>query len=78
MGVYPPGWILLVEVYSELDAQNVIWLEISRSHCLRLEMLPLHHRDPFDRMLAAQAAELRLPVLSSDPWFEPYGLQRIW
>ncbi len=68
----------LAEVYQELDAQNVIWLEIARSHCLRLEMLPLHHRDPFDRMLAAQAAELRLPLLSSDPWFEPYGLQRIW
>ncbi|MCE7874704.1 type II toxin-antitoxin system VapC family toxin [bacterium CPR1] len=68
----------LLEVYRELDAQNVIWLDISRSHCLRLEMLPLHHRDPFDRMLAAQAAEERLPVLSIDPWFEPYGLQRIW
>lgn len=68
----------LAEIYRELDAQNLIWLEIARSHCLRLEMLPLHHRDPFDRMLAAQAAEQRLPVLSIDPCFEAYGLQRLW
>jgi PIN domain nuclease of toxin-antitoxin system len=40
--------------------------------------LPNHHRDPFDRMLVAQAIVERIPVLSSDAVFDLYGLTRIW
>ena len=40
--------------------------------------LPLHHRDPFDRLLAAQALDLRIPILSRDRVFDLYGVQRIW
>jgi PIN domain nuclease of toxin-antitoxin system len=37
-----------------------------------------HHRDPFDRLLAAQALELGIPIVSRDRIFERYGVQRIW
>ena len=44
----------------------------------RLESLPHHHRDPFDRMMAAQALERGLTIVSADPLFEKYGVERIW
>ena len=37
-----------------------------------------HHRDPFDRMLVAQALDLNIPILSNDRVFDLYGVQRIW
>lgn len=40
--------------------------------------LPLHHRDPFDRLLAAQALDLRIPLLSEDKIFDLYGVKRLW
>jgi PIN domain nuclease of toxin-antitoxin system len=43
-----------------------------------LESLPWHHRDPFDRLMAAQAIQRGLQVVSSDPIFEEYGVDRIW
>jgi PIN domain nuclease of toxin-antitoxin system len=44
----------------------------------RVEGLPFHHRDPFDRLIAAQAIERALTIVSADPVFEQYGLDRIW
>jgi PIN domain nuclease of toxin-antitoxin system len=40
--------------------------------------LPRHHGDPFDRLLAAQAEVEDVPIVSSDPVFDQYGLSRIW
>ena len=40
--------------------------------------LPLHHRDPFDRMLAAQAKSGELTIVSIDQVFDVYGVSRIW
>ena len=40
--------------------------------------LPFHHRDPFDRMIVAQAIAEQLPVVSSDSTFDLYGLNRLW
>ena len=42
-------------------------LPIAAAHVLSLETLPLHYRDPFDRMLVAQSLEEDLPLLSGDP-----------
>jgi PIN domain nuclease of toxin-antitoxin system len=53
-------------------------LDISLSHALRVANLPLHHRDPFDRMIVAQSLEESLPILSSDEALDPYGVKRIW
>jgi len=45
---------------------------------IRGGLLPLHHRDPFDRLIAAQSIELGVPVVSVDPVFDLYGVKRIW
>ncbi len=41
-------------------------------------LLPRHHRDPFDRLLVAQALDMRTPLLSRDTSFDHYGVERIW
>jgi PIN domain nuclease of toxin-antitoxin system len=48
------------------------------SQVIRAGLLPFHHRDPFDRLLAAQALELGIPIVSKDGIFELYGVRRIW
>jgi PIN domain nuclease of toxin-antitoxin system len=40
--------------------------------------LPDHHRDPFDRLIIAQALTEAVPVVSADPAFDPYGVTRLW
>jgi len=40
--------------------------------------LPFHHRDPFDRLIAAQALEEKLPIVSADPAFDKYEVKRLW
>lgn len=47
-------------------------------HTFAVAKLPLHHRDLFDRMLAAQSLTDNLPLISADPLFDPYGVNRIW
>lgn len=47
-------------------------------HVARVSSLPFHHRDPFDRLLAAQAIEEGLAIVSADAVFRKYGLTRIW
>jgi len=61
----------------ELQGEVAI-LPTEARHVVRAGMLPLHHRDPFDRLLAAQALELGIPILSRDRVFERYGVKRIW
>jgi PIN domain nuclease of toxin-antitoxin system len=53
-------------------------LAIETAHILRLEALPLHHRDPFDRLLVAQSLEEKLPLLSADTLLDPYGADIRW
>ena len=52
-------------------------LQIGLSHALAVYQLPHHHRDPFDRMLAAQAKIERLPLVSGDGRFDACGIERI-
>ena len=53
-------------------------LTIRRAHVLRTAALPLHHRDPFDRMLVAQSLVEDMALLSADPALEAYGITRPW
>jgi PIN domain nuclease of toxin-antitoxin system len=56
----------------------VLWLPIEMHHCEQLTKLPFHHRDPFDRMLIAQAAAEGMHILSNDSEFAKYGIGCIW
>lgn len=53
-------------------------LPITIGHVVRVASLPFHHRDPFDRLLAAQAIDEDLTIVSADPMFKKYGVRRIW
>jgi PIN domain nuclease of toxin-antitoxin system len=45
---------------------------------VRAGLLPLHHRDPFDRLLVAQAQALNVPILSADTVLDQYDVKRLW
>jgi len=69
----------LTELFSEIvSGQAVQLLPITHDHCVLLGELPLHHRDPFDRMLVAQAQAERLPILSADPKLSRYDIEVWW
>jgi PIN domain nuclease of toxin-antitoxin system len=53
-------------------------LSLGASHAWEVGRLPMHHRDPFDRLLVAQALVERLPVITADPRFQPYGVDVRW
>jgi PIN domain nuclease of toxin-antitoxin system len=53
-------------------------LPIELRHLRSLTTLAHHHRDPFDRIIIAQALAERLPVVSSDAAFDVYGVERMW
>jgi len=53
-------------------------LPVSAEHGLRAGLLPVPHKDPFDRMLVAQAQVEELPIVSNEEIFDSYGVQRIW
>lgn len=53
-------------------------LPITTDHAVRAGALPLHHTDPFDRMMIAQAQAEHLAIVSADTAFDHYGVRRIW
>lgn len=53
-------------------------LDIRAEHAVRVEGLAWHHRDPFDRLLIAQALFEKVPILGRDSEFDAYSIQRIW
>jgi PIN domain nuclease of toxin-antitoxin system len=65
-------------VLKKLAENGIEMLPISIDHLLALERLPMHHRDPFDRMLIAQSLEENLPIVTSDPLFDRYDVRLIW
>ena len=53
-------------------------LPIFPAHPKSLYALPLHHRDPFDRMLVAQVLAENMTLVSSDDAMDAYGVRRLW
>jgi PIN domain nuclease of toxin-antitoxin system len=53
-------------------------LPIALEHAAIIATLPLHHRDPFDRLLIAQAMSERIPIVSADQILDLYSVPRIW
>jgi len=52
-------------------------LPVEHAHALRVATLPLHHKDPFDRLLIAQAQVEGLPIMTADPQFDAYEVEVI-
>jgi PIN domain nuclease of toxin-antitoxin system len=66
------------DVADVLRDRGIQILPIKIGHLERLESLPGHHRDPFDRLLLAQALEEELTVLTSDAMFKRYPAKIVW
>lgn len=65
-------------VPEQLAANGFRLLGLDFSHVSRTETLPYHHRDPFDRLLVAQALTDNLAVVSVEAVMSRYGVKRIW
>jgi PIN domain nuclease of toxin-antitoxin system len=53
-------------------------LPILPTHTASVIGLPFHHRDPFDRLLVAQALVENIPIVSNDAALDAYGIKRLW
>jgi PIN domain nuclease of toxin-antitoxin system len=62
---------------SQLQHFRIELLPITLAHVLHVEELPIHHHDPFDRLIIAQARILNMPLMSSDQHFSSYNIQLI-
>ena len=62
----------------QIRLSNVTLLPIHYRHALRAAALPGEHKDPFDRMIAAQSVEEEMPCITADPKLEALGAIRIW
>jgi PIN domain nuclease of toxin-antitoxin system len=69
---------LLANWMNKMVEEGFLELPIDSSHAIRAGLLPLHHKDPFDRVLVAQAQATGWPIISADSVFEHYGVRRIW
>ncbi len=65
-------------IRSQMEINNIELLDIKVAHLSELLQLPFHHRDPFDRLLVAQAHVEKVMVASGDAVLDAYGVQRIW
>lgn len=63
---------------ASLTASDMHLLPVEPEHIEPLAWLPMHHRDPFDRLLAATAMVEGLTLVSADTAFDAYGLSRHW
>lgn len=70
------GWLKTIQ--DEMKINTIHWLPIEIAHCAELTKLPFHHRDPFDRMLIAQAMVEDMLLLSRDTRLSDYEINRIW
>ncbi|MBA3470394.1 MAG: type II toxin-antitoxin system VapC family toxin [Herpetosiphonaceae bacterium] len=65
-------------VHDHVVGNGIMLLSIDADHLEIFSQLPLHHRDPFDRLLIAQAMTEGMTLLSRDGMFDQYGVQRQW
>jgi PIN domain nuclease of toxin-antitoxin system len=78
IGKLPGAEILEKNFLDAMDAAGYALLPIDAADALRAGRLTGEHRDPFDRMIAAQAIARDIPVLSNDTRFDAFDLRRIW
>jgi PIN domain nuclease of toxin-antitoxin system len=69
---------LLDFLRGELTTNAIRLLPISLEHATAVADLPLHHRDPFDRLIISQAMVESIPIVSADAAFDGYPIDRRW
>ena len=77
-GKIPEAELLERNFLETMETADYTLLSIDTASALRAGRLIGTHRDPFDRMIAAQALSLDIPVISPDPLLDEFGVRRIW
>ena len=78
LGRLPGAEELAADFQGFISREGFTTLDITIDHAIRAGLLPGPHKDPFDRMLIAQAQAENLPIASSERIFEAYGVRRVW
>lgn len=77
------GKLTLADAYDrfisqQIEINEVEILAITTAHLAVVSKLPLHHRDPFDRLIISQAISEKIPIISIDSMFDSYEVKREW
>ena len=64
-------------IEKDVYGRGLIILVPSTDHLIEIQRLPLHHRDPFDRLIIAQSIVEHLPVITTDSKFDRYEIERV-
>jgi PIN domain nuclease of toxin-antitoxin system len=78
LGKFTPLGPLDILLTAQFRRNGFQLLPIEFSHSAAVSTLPFHHRDPFDRLLIAQAITEGMALVSVDSAFDMYGVQRLW
>lgn len=78
IGKLPEAALLVEEFDRRCADESFVLLPLSHRHALFAGTIPADHKDPFDRMLAAQAIIEDLAIVASDPAFDALGARRLW
>jgi PIN domain nuclease of toxin-antitoxin system len=78
LGRLPAAVDLVQDFVDDVERQRMEILAISAEHAIRAGLLPGPHKDPFDRMLIAQAQAENVPIVSNDRALDGYGVRRLW
>ena len=78
LGKLPSAEVVARDIAGAIADQGFDELPVTVGDAERAGALPGSHRDPFDRMLIAQAMERNLALISNEPLFDRYGVRRVW
>ncbi len=78
IGKLPDAQELVEDFRTQVNSQGFIELPVTLEHAVRAGSLPGPHRDPFDRILIAQAITDNLTLVSNETLFDSYGVRRMW
>lgn len=78
LGKLPTAADLAADFRVIVEREGFELLAITADHAIRAGLLPGSHKDPFDRMLIAQAQAEDLALVSNEELFDSYGVRRIW
>jgi len=78
IGKLPDAAGFSAEIGSRIERLGFQPLSVTLEHASRAGLLAIPHRDPFDRMLIAQAQAENLPLVSNERLFDAFGIRRIW
>ena len=78
LGRLPTAVDLVADFAGYVEREGFELLSMSAEHGIRAGLLPGAHKDPFDRMLIAQAQAENIPIITNEAVFESYGIRCLW